>query len=135
MLVRDLPGTYVAVNPTTVQLRGKMAYEESKLSIAFKKFLPEAERRLDLRSFLSTLQSENLLTPFEYQDVNAEAMPFMQTRKVFNYIRGKGQDYQEKFLRILGQAGSGAEDFVKKIRDFVGISEGSSETISCSSGK
>ena len=112
-----------------------MAYEESKLSTAFRKFLPEAERRLDLRSFLSTLQSENLLTPFEYQDVNTETNRFVQTQKVFNYIRGKGQDYQEKFLRILGQPGSGAEDFVKKIREFVGISERSSRTNSSSSGE
>jgi hypothetical protein len=103
-----------------------MASEEEKLSTALKKVLPEAELGLDMRSLLSTLDSKDLLNPYEYQDVNSEPNRIEQTRKVFNYIRGKGPDYQEKFVKVLEQQGRGTEHWAKKIRELAGASVESS---------
>ena len=103
-----------------------MASEEEKLSTALKKVLPEAELGLDMRPLLSTLDSKSLLNPYEYQDVNSEPNRIEQTRKVFNYIRGKGPDYQEKFVKVLEQQGRGTEHWAKKIRELAGASVESS---------
>ena len=95
-----------------------MASDEDKWSNAMKKILPEAELGLDVRPILSTLDSENLLNAYEYQDVDSEPNRIEKTRKVFKYVRAKGPKYQIKFVEILDRPGT--EHWAKKIRDLVG---------------
>ena len=118
-------GHMVRENPS------KMAYNDDELGTAMRKVLPRAELNMDLRPILTTLDAEDLLNPYEYQDVNSTANRIEQTRKVFRYIRAKGPKYKEKFVEILGRPGSGTEHWAKEIRELSGVVEASTEETPC----
>lgn len=82
------------------------------------KILPEAELVLDVRPFLPQLESEKILNPYEYAEVEKESNNRIdRVRLVFRAAAGKDIQYIKKFVEILDNPGT--EQWARLIREQV----------------
>ena len=79
-----------------------MAEDRERWVRALKKCLPEAEKHLDVRPFLSTLQPEGILNAYEYADVVRDSINAIdRVRLVFEAAERKEVHYIKKFVEII----------------------------------